>query len=78
MCAVRGAAFSRATLGLPFCFVSQMVSVGPIWAHLGPDCVPRSETKKVAVSPARRTGTRFRGPFVPVQTPTPLLVVSTP
>ena len=42
----------RQRLGCPFCrgltnFRPQMVSVGPIWACLGPACVPRSETKKM-------------------------------
>ena len=52
-------------LGGPLCL--EIVSVP---ADLGPDCVPRSETKKLAVSRARQAESRFRGHFCPVRTPT--------
>ena len=50
---------------------------GVRWPPLGPDCVPRSETKGVAVSRAGQTENGIpRAPFPPCQPPP--LAVSTP
>ena len=50
-------------------FCPQMVSVGPIWARLGPGWRPMVPSRKLAVSRAGQTESWFRGHRVPLPTP---------
>ena len=57
-------------------FCPQRVSVGPIWARLGPDGVPRCKTENWPYLGLDGANCNSEGAFSPCQPP--LLVVSTP